>query len=109
MTDVLPYLEKIKGKFDDPIIQEKMSGFSKTLQFVFPDLNENYVLTIQDGKTAVLEKKSLENPDIAITWASDVFAGIQDKAVNPTTAFMSGKLKVKGNMEDLMKLQKFMM
>jgi putative sterol carrier protein len=109
MTDVLPYLEKIKGKFDDPLVQEKMTGFTKSLQFVFPDLSETYVLTIENGKTAVLEKKTLEAPDIAITWNSDVFTGIQDKTVNPTNAFMSGKLKIKGNMEDLMKLQKFMM
>jgi len=109
MADVLPYLEKIRSKFDDPVIQEKMNGFSKSLQFVFPDLNESYVLTIKDGKTAVLEKKALEAPEIAITWSSDIFVGIQDKSVNPTTAFMSGKLKVKGPMEDLLKLQKFMM
>jgi putative sterol carrier protein len=109
MADVLPYLEKIRAKFDDPAIQEKMNGFSKSLQFVFPDLNESYVLTIKDGKTAVLEKKALEAPEIAITWSSDTFVGIQDKSVNPTTAFMSGKLKVKGPMEDLLKLQKFMM
>lgn len=109
MSDVLPYLQKIQAKFDDPIVQEKMAGFTRTLQFVFPDLSETYVLSIKDGKTAELEKKALENPDMAITWASDVFTGIQDKTVNPTNAFMMGKLKVKGSMEDLMKLQKFMM
>ena len=105
MTDVLPYLEKLKGKFDDPSIQERMKGFDKSLQLVFPDLGETFVLTIQNGKTATLEKKSLETPDMAITWNSDVFTGIQDKTVNPTAAFMSGKLKVKGAMEDLLKLQ----
>lgn len=109
MVDVFPYLQKIQAKFDDPIVQEKMTGFSKTLQFVFPDINETYVLTIKDGKNAQLEKKSMDSPDMAITWASDVFTGIQDKTVNPTNAFMMGKLKVKGSMEDLMKLQKFMM
>lgn len=109
MTDVLPYLQKIQAKFDDPLVQEKMAGFSKTLQFVFPDLNETYLMTIKDGKTVTLEKKGMETPDMAITWTSDVFAGIQDKTVNPTNAFMMGKLKVKGSMEDLMKLQKFMM
>jgi putative sterol carrier protein len=109
MTDVLPYLEKIKAKFDDPVLQEKMSGYTKSIQFVFPDLSETYVLSIKNGKDASLEKKALENSDISITWNSDVFAGIQDKTTNPTTAYMSGKLKVKGSMEDLMKLQKFMM
>ncbi len=109
MTEVMPYLEKIRAKFDDPVVQEKMTGFSKTIQFVFPDLTKTYLLDIKEGKQATLEEKALEKPDITLTWPSDVFTGIQDKTVNPTTAFMSGKLKVKGNMEDLMKLQKFMM
>ena len=109
MVDVLPDLEKIRGKFDDPTVQEKMTGFTKAIQFVFPDITKTYVLSIQNGKNATLEEKALEKPDIMITWASDVFLGIQNKTVNPTTAFMSGKLKVKGSMDDLMKLQKFMM
>ena len=109
MADVMPHLEKIRAKFDDPTVQEKMKGYTKSIQFVFPDLSKTYLLSIQDGKNATLEEKALEKPEIAITWASDVFVGIQEKTVNPTTAFMSGKLKVKGSMDDLMKLQKFMM
>jgi putative sterol carrier protein len=109
MADVMPYLEKIRAKFDDPMVQEKMTGFTKSIQFVFPDLTKTYLMSIQNGKNATLEEKALEKPDIMITWSSEVFKGIQDKTVNPTTAFMSGKLKVKGSMDDLMKLQKFMM
>lgn len=109
MVDVLPHLEKIRAKFDDPVVQEKMSGFTKTLQLVFPDISETYVLAVKDGKDATLEKKSVEAPDMQITWSSDTFVGIQDKSMNPTNAYMSGKLKVKGSMDDLMKLQKFMM
>lgn len=105
----MPYLEKIRAKFDDPITQEKMKGFTKTLQFVFTDLGKTYVMSIQDGRTATLEENKLEKPDVQITWSSDTFTGIQDKTVNATTAFMSGKLKVKGAMDDLMKLQKIMM
>jgi putative sterol carrier protein len=108
VTDVLPLLEKIKGRLDDPTVQAKLLGFSKSLQLVFPDLNETYVLNIVNGKSAVLEKKSVDAPDIAITWNSDVFTGIQNKTVDPTAAFMSGKLKVKGSMEDLLRLQTFM-
>jgi putative sterol carrier protein len=108
VADVVPYLKKIMAKFDDPVLQGQMAGFSKSIQLVFPDLNETYVLTVLNGKTVTIERKSLETPDLVITWNSDVFAGIEDKSVDPTTAFMSGKLKVKGAMDDLLKLQKFM-
>jgi putative sterol carrier protein len=40
---------------------------------------------------------------------SDILAGIMDKKINPTSAFMQRKVQVKGAMEDLMKLQKIMM
>jgi putative sterol carrier protein len=40
---------------------------------------------------------------------SDVLAGIMDKKINGTTAYMQRKIQVKGAMEDLMKLQKIMM
>jgi putative sterol carrier protein len=109
VADPVPYLEAIRAKFDDPVTQEKMSGFSKTIQFNFTDSNESYVLTVKDGKTAAVEKKSLPDANILITWSTDTFAGIQDKKVNPMTSYMTGKLKVKGPMEDLLKLQKFMM
>ena len=109
MANVLPYLEKMRDKFKDPVIQQKYKGFTRTLSFEFPDLKESYVLTITDGKDPVLEKKTIPNPNISIVWSSDVFVGIQEKKVNPTSAYMTGKLKVKGSMDDLMKLQSIMM
>lgn len=109
MADVVPYMEKIRAKFDDPVTQEKMKGFTKTLQFVFTDLGKTYVLSITDGKSATVEEKTLEKPDMQVTWTSDTFTGIQDKTVNATTAFMSGKVKVKGSMNDMMKLQNILM
>jgi putative sterol carrier protein len=109
MANVVPYLEKIRDKFNDPAIQQKFVGFSRTMLFDFTDLKETYVLTITDGKSAVLEKKTIPNPNISMIWTSDTFVGIQDKTVNATSAYMSGKMKVKGNMQDLMKLQSIMM
>lgn len=39
---------------------------------------------------------------------SDVFNSMVAGSVKPTTAFMSGKLKIKGNMGLAMKLEKLM-
>jgi len=109
MADVMPYLEQIRAKFDDPMLQEKMKGFTKSLQFVFTDTGKTYLMNIMDGKNATLKEEKLEKPDIQVTWSSDTFVGIQEKKVNATTAFMTGKVKIKGSMDDLMKLQKVMM
>jgi putative sterol carrier protein len=62
-----------------------------------------------NGTSATLSQETLEKPDIVVTISTDILAGIMDKKVNGTTAYMTRKLQVKGAMEDLMKLQKIMM
>lgn len=46
--------------------------------------------------------------DCTLTMKSDVFNSMVAGSVKPTTAFMSGKLKIKGNMGLAMKLEKLM-
>ncbi len=100
---------KLKERFADPSVQESLKGFSKTMQFSFTDLKEDYVFTIDDGKLVNLEKKNLPNANIVITVANSLMEGIMNKTSNPMTAYMTGKLKVKGPMDDLMRMQKLMM
>jgi putative sterol carrier protein len=109
MTDIKPYLQKMIDRFSDPTVQASLKGFTKTLQFKFTDTSENWLIKTMDGKEAVLTQEALEKPDILVTLTSDLLAGIMDKKVNGTTAFMTRKIQVKGAMEDLMKLQKIML
>jgi putative sterol carrier protein len=44
--------------------------------------------------------------DTTITASADTFRKIASREQNPTAAYMSGKLKVKGDMGQAMKLQK---
>jgi putative sterol carrier protein len=99
---------KLRERFADPAVQESLKGFSKTMQFSFTDLKEDYVFTINDGKLASVEKKAIPNAAITITVANALMESIMNKTSNPMTAYMTGKLKVKGAMDDLMRLQKLM-
>lgn len=45
-----------------------------------------------------------DETDVTLTAASDVFQGILSGDVNPTSAFMSGKLRVSGDMGAAMRL-----
>jgi len=99
---------KLKERFADPSVQDSMKGFTKTMQFSFTDLKEDYVFNIDDGKLVSVEKKSLPNANIIITVANSLMEGIMNKTSNPMTAYMTGKLKVKGPMDDLMRMQKLM-
>jgi len=107
--DIKPYLQKMVDRFADPGVQAALKGFNKTLQFKFTDTKEDWVLRSVNGTSATLSQETLEKPDIVVTISTDILAGIMDKKVNGTTAYMTRKLQVKGAMEDLMKLQKIMM
>jgi len=109
MADVKPYLQKMVERFANPSVQASLKGFTKSVQFKFTDTNEAWLLKTVDGKEAALTQEALEKPDILVTISTDILAGIMDKKVNGTTAYMQRKIQVKGAMEDLMKLQKIMM
>jgi len=109
MTDIKPYLQKMVDRFAVPGVQASLKGFTKTLQFKFPDTSESWLIRAVDGNQASLTQEAIEKPDILVTMNSDILAGIMDKKINGTTAFMQRKIQVKGAMEDMMKLQKLMM
>ena len=107
--DIKPYLQKMVDRFSNPSVQTALKGFNKTLQFKFSDTNDSWLIRAVDGTSATLSQEAIEKPDILVTIATDILAGIMDKKINGTTAYMQRKIQVKGAMEDLMKLQKLML
>jgi putative sterol carrier protein len=59
---------------------------------------------VDDGKVTVTEGG--EDADAVITTSEETFTKIATGEQNPTSAYMTGKLKVKGDMGAAMKLQK---
>jgi putative sterol carrier protein len=108
MADIVPYLERIRARFDEPETRSAFQGFARSIQFVFTDLQRNFVLSITQDGTATLTEETLPKPDIKVSTNSDILAGILDRTVNPELAFITRKLKVSGSMEDLLKLQKLL-
>lgn len=62
-----------------------------------------WTVDVQDGTISV--KEGGGEADVVITTSGDDFAKIVAGEMNPTTAYMSGKLKIKGDMGAAMKLQ----
>jgi len=91
---------EINGRLEsDPA---KLAGMNAVYAF---DLEgEPYHITIKDGK-GVAAPGAPENPNITITMKQDDFVDLATGKLNGTTAFMSGKLKIKGDMGLAMKLQ----
>jgi putative sterol carrier protein len=59
---------------------------------------------VQDGAVNVTEGGG--DADVTISATEETFNRIAGGELNPTTAYMSGKIKIKGDMGAAMKLQK---
>ena len=59
---------------------------------------------VQDGNVSVSE--GAQDADVTITTSEETFEKITSGEQNATSAYMTGKLKVKGDMGAAMKLQK---
>ncbi len=104
--ELIEGIKKMVSKLDDPDMAERFEGFEKTLQFHFND-TENYYLVFKESKCEIKEGET-DDPDITIITDSQVIIDIMNAELSPTKAFMGGKLKAKGPMNDMLKLQMLM-
>ena len=73
------------------------NGFPATAKFVIKD--EGAIIIDAEGVRA-----GDDEADVTLTAAADVFKAILEGEMNPTMAFMTGKLSVDGNMGLAMQL-----
>ena len=82
---------------------DKLAGMSNSYVFEIEGEGEWHV-DVRDGKITVTEGGG--DADTTIATSGETFAKIVAGEQNPTTAYMTGKLKIKGDMGAAMKLQK---
>lgn len=109
MAEILPYLQKMAARLEDPALQASLKGYTGSLHFKFTDTGEDYVLQITDGTSAAIVREVPEKPTLALSLTSDLLADIIDKKINAMAAYMQRKVQVNGAMEDLIKLQKLLL
>jgi putative sterol carrier protein len=82
---------------------EKTAGMNNSYLFDIEGAGQ-WVVSVNDGAVSVAEGGG--EADTTITTSEESFLAISRGELNPTSAYMTGKLKIKGDMGAAMKLQK---
>jgi putative sterol carrier protein len=93
------FFESLESRVDE----SKTAGMTATYLFEI-DGAGTWTVDVNDGKLSVTEGGN--NADATISASEENFEKMVSGDLNPTTAYMTGKLKVKGDMSAAMKLQK---
>jgi|ERR671934_2872172 putative sterol carrier protein len=93
------FFEGLESRLD----QGKAAGLTASYLFDIEGSGK-WTVDVDDGRVAVHEGE--EEADCTITTSEQTFMKIVRGEQNPTAAYMSGKLRVRGDMGTAMKLQK---
>ena len=93
------FFETLESRVDT----SKTAGMNNSYLFDI-DGAGRWKVDVRDGSVNVTE--GANDADVTIAASEDTFTRIAGGELNPTTAYMSGKIKIKGDMGAAMKLQK---
>ena len=93
------FFETLESRIDE----SKTAGMTATYLFDVDGAGK-WTVDVNEGKVNVTEGGN--EADCTISVSEDNFEQLIRRDLNPTTAYMTGKLKVKGDMGAAMKLQK---
>jgi len=99
MENPREFFETLESRVDP----EKAKGMTASYKFDI-DGSGSWHVDVDDGEVTVTENGG--DADCTISTSTETFLKIANREQNPTAAYMSGKLKVKGDMGQAMKLQK---
>lgn len=102
-ADITP--DQVVQEMPNYFLPEKAGSTSAAIQFdLTGDGAGKRFIKIADGK-ATSGQGEVENPNLTLTADSGDFVKIFTGGLDPTAAFMSGKLKIKGDMGLAIRMQ----
>jgi putative sterol carrier protein len=99
MTSAREFFDTLESRVD----RSKTAGMNNSYLFDIEGAGK-WKVDVHDGDVTVTEGG--EEADAVISASDETFTKIANGEQNPTSAYMTGKLKVKGDMGAAMKLQK---
>jgi putative sterol carrier protein len=99
VADVKEFFDGLESRAD----ASKTAGMNNSYVFDIEGAGQ-WKVDVKDGAVSVSEGGG--DADVTLTTSEETFQKIIDGEQNPTSAYMTGKLKIKGDMGAAMKLQK---
>lgn len=99
----MPSITDIKDAMVNGFQPGQAAGVNATIQFNLGDDGQFYVV-IKDG-TVEANEGTADNPNMTLISTAEDYFNVATGKLNPMQAFMSGKIKVTGDMGLAMKLQ----
>ncbi len=99
MATVHEFFERLPTAVDT----SRTAGMNNSFVFDIQGVGE-WTVRVADGSVTVTE--GAEDADCTISAGEETFTRIVNGEQNPTTAYMTGKLKIAGDMGAALKLQK---
>ncbi|HKZ90147.1 MAG TPA: SCP2 sterol-binding domain-containing protein [Thermoplasmata archaeon] len=108
MKDLLDGLvAKFNAKVDgDAGLRDELVGVTKTVLIELKD-GTKYHFVLKDSKLSGVQDGGVEHPDVAIITDTDTLRGLLLREIGPWKAYAMGKIRLKGNLEDLARFRKF--
>jgi putative sterol carrier protein len=97
-------VQEFFASLESRVDPSRTAGMTNTYVFDIDGAGQ-WTVAVDDGKVSVADGAS-PGVDCTITSSAENFERIVAGELNPTSAYMTGKLKVKGDMGAAMKLQK---
>ena len=97
---VTQFFEELPSRADP----SKNAGINNTYRFDVEGAG-SWTVDVQDGTVSVTQDGDVQ-PDTTLKVSEENFQKLLSGELNPTTAYMTGKLKLEGDMGAAMKLQK---
>jgi putative sterol carrier protein len=101
----MPTASEISQMMVESFVPEKAEGVNSTIQFdLSGDGGGQFYIVIQDGTVATNEGTT-DNPQMTLKASIEDYYAVATGSLNAVQAFMSGKIKVSGDMGLAMKMQ----
>jgi len=101
-------ISAVFGEISAALSEDLVAKTQAVYSFSVTDQGTQWFLDLKNGSGACGEGASPAQPDATFKMSSDNFGKMFAGKLKPTAAFMTGKLKIEGNMGKAMKLEKLM-